>query len=96
MDSVQGAQGRVTLVRVHELGTGYGPPSDHIDAEVIIWLDTEPEKAFGFQLRGDERRRAAEGMLAVLRDAFNHDRPVRIDFVRSGCRTGRIIRVIER
>jgi hypothetical protein len=96
MDSVQGAQGRVTLVRVHELGTGYGPPSDHIDAEVIIWLDTEPEKAFGFQLRRDERRRAAEGMLAVLRDAFNHDRPVRIDFVRSGCRTGRIIRVIER
>jgi hypothetical protein len=96
MDSVQGAQGRITLLRVHELGTGYGPPSDHIDAEVIVWLDAEPEKAFGFQLRDDECRRAAKGMLAVLRDAFNHDRPVRIDFIRSGCRTGRIIRVIAR
>jgi hypothetical protein len=35
-------------------------------------------------------------MLAVLRDAFNRDRPVRIEFIRSGCRTGRIIRVIAR
>lgn len=96
MDSVQGAQGRITLLRVHELGTGYGPPTDHIDAEVIVWLDSEPEKAFGFQLRADDRRRAAKGMLAVLRDCFNHDRPVRIDFIRSGCRTGRIIRVIAR
>jgi hypothetical protein len=96
MDSVQGAQGRITLLRVHELGTGYGPPTDHIDAEVIVWLDTEPEKAFGFRLRDDEHRRAAQGMLAVLRDVFNRDRPVRIDFIRSGCRTGRIIRVIAR
>jgi hypothetical protein len=36
---------------VNEVGTGYGPPDDFLDAEVIVWLDSEPEKAFGFQLR---------------------------------------------
>jgi hypothetical protein len=35
-------------------------------------------------------------MLVLLRDAFNRNRPVRLEFVRTGCRTGRIIRVIER
>jgi hypothetical protein len=33
--------------------------------------------------------------LNVLRDCFNRSRPVRIDFLRTGCRTGTIIRAIE-
>lgn len=96
LETLQGAEGRITMLRVHDLGTAYGPPEDRIDAEVVIWLDTEPDKAFGFQLRDDANRPAAEGMLKLLRDAFNHGRRVRIDFSRSSCRTGRIIRVIER
>lgn len=84
------------MLRVHDLGTAYGPPEDRIDAEVVISLDTEPDKAFGFQLRDDANRPAAEGMLRLLRDSFNRGRRVRIDFSRSSCRTGRIIRVIER
>jgi hypothetical protein len=93
--SLQAARGRVTLLRVHDVGTGYGPPYDFIDAEIIVWLDTEPEKAFGLQLRNDSNRPAAEGMLALLRDSFNSDRPVRLEFIRTGCRTAQIIRVIE-
>ncbi len=93
--SLQAAVGRITLLRVHDLGTGYGPPYDFLDAEVIVQLDSQPEKAFGMQLRNNADRPAAQGMLAVLRDTFNRSRPVRIEFIRVGCRTGKIIRVIE-
>jgi hypothetical protein len=96
MNSVQAAEGAVTLLRVHKRGSKFGPPDDQIDAEVIVFLDTEPEKAFGLQLRTGNDLPAAEGMLGLLRDAFNRSRPVRLEFVRTGCRTARIIRVIER
>ena len=96
LNSLQAAEGRITRLRVHELGGGFGPPTDRLDAEVIVELDSEPEKAFGLQLRANAERRVAAGMLDVLRDTFNRGRPVRIEFVRSGCRTGRIVRVIAR
>ncbi len=96
MNSVQAAEGAITLLRVHKRGTKFGPPDDQIDADVIVFLNTEPEKAFGFQLRDDNDRPANEGMLGLLRDSFNRDRLVRLEFERIGCRTGRIIRVIER
>ena len=66
-----------------------------LDAEIVVFLDSQPEKAFGLRLRADENRPVAEGMLSLLRDAFNRDRVVRLEFVRTGCRTGRIVRVIE-
>jgi len=34
-------------------------------------------------------------MLDLLRDAFNEGRRVRLEYVRVGCRVGRILRVIE-
>ena len=96
LGSLQAAEGVIMLLRVNDPGTGYGPPDDYLDAEVIVWLDTEPEKAFGFQLRNGSDRPVAEGMLALLRDCFNRGDPVRIEFIRNSCRTGQIIRVIER
>ena len=93
--SLQAATGKITLLRVHDVGTGYGPPYDQLDAEVIVWLDTEPDKAFGFQLRQDSETPAAKGKLKVLRDCFNADRRVRLEFTRTGCRSGQILRVIE-
>jgi hypothetical protein len=93
--SLRAAIGRITLLRVHDVGTGYGPPDDFLDAEVIVWLDSEPEKAFGFELRRGGDLRARQGMLALLRDCFNDNRRVRLEFERTGCRTGRIVRVIE-
>jgi hypothetical protein len=37
----------------------------------------------------------AQGELKTLRDAFNANRRVRLEFIRTGCRTGKIVRVIE-
>ena len=91
----QATTGLITLLRVNEVGTGYGPPDDFLDAEVIVWLDSEPEKAFGFQLRNGGSLPDAQGELKALRDAFNANRRVRLEFIRTGCRTGLIVRVIQ-
>jgi hypothetical protein len=75
------ASGKVTLLRVHDLGTGYGPPSDFIDVEAVIWLDSQPGRAFGFQLRNDQFLPARQGMLDLLRDAFANNWNVSIDYL---------------
>jgi len=77
---IQEATGRVTLLRVHDVGTRYGPPTDQIDVEVVIWLDSQPGKAFGFQLRSDAYYAAHQAMLDLLRDAFNNNWAVTIDY----------------
>ena len=74
------ATGHLTLLRVHDVGTGWGPANDFLDAEVIIRLDTKPGEAFGFQLRDDANRPVRQGMLDLLRDALNADRAVTIDY----------------
>ena len=74
------SKGHITFLRVHDLGTGYGPPSDYIDVEVVIQLDSLPGKAFGFQLRNDNFLPARQGMLDLLRDAFSNNFPVLIDY----------------
>ncbi|MBI3943331.1 MAG: hypothetical protein HY326_09990, partial [Chloroflexi bacterium] len=88
-------EGRITYLRVHDVGSGYGTPTDNLDAEAIILLDGEPYKSFGFQLRTDANRLAHKGMLDTLRDVFNQNRRVQIDYVRTGLRTGRITRMLE-
>jgi len=94
--AVVAAEGRLTLLRVHDVGTKFGPPTDILDAEVIVRLDSQAEKAFGFQLRTDGNEQARRGMLDTLRDAFNRGTPVRVEYTRTGCRTGTILRVIQR
>lgn len=89
---VLAARGRISLLRVHDVGTGYGPPSDSIDGEVIVQLDTEPGRAFGFQLRKDDTLAARRRLLDLLRDAFNNDRTVAIDYRRTGLTNGTLIR----
>jgi len=87
------SSGRLTFLRVHDVGTGFGPPSDFIDVEVVIKLDTKPSNAFGFQLRNDNNRPARAGMLDLLRDAFNHNWVVVIDYnLDAGKTNGVIIR----
>jgi hypothetical protein len=73
-------KGRVTFLRVHDVGTGFGPPADFLDVEVVVQLDTQPGKSFGFQLRNDNNRPARAGMLDLLRDAFANNFPVLIDY----------------
>jgi len=90
------AEGRITFLRIHDVGTGFGPPSDFLDAEVVIFLDSQPGKAFGFQLRPDENQSTHRDMADLLRNAFKENRPVIIDYVRMGLAIGRIVRVALR
>jgi hypothetical protein len=46
--AIQQVSGRLTMLRVHQAGTGYGPAGDHLDADAIVQLKTAPGKAFWF------------------------------------------------
>jgi hypothetical protein len=86
--------GKLMLLRVHDVGTKYGPSTDQIDVEVVIKLSSAADKAFGFQLRNDSSGPVHEGMLALLRDAWAHDWTVTIDYdIDSGNKNGTIVRV---
>jgi hypothetical protein len=88
------SSGKITFLRVHDVGTGFGPPADFIDVEIVIQIDTRPEESFGFQLRNDANRAARQGMLDLLRDAFNSNGAVVIDYnVDPPKKNGVIIRV---
>jgi tyrosinase len=93
IEPVLQVEGRLSLLRAHDVGTKFGPPSDHLDVEVVVRLDTEPGRAFGFQLRADVNEAARRGMLDALRIAFNDDRRVRLDYQRTGVNNGVLLRV---
>ena len=91
------SSGKLTFLRVHNVGGKFGPPTDQIDVEVVMKLDTFPDRAMGFQLRSDGNRPARQGMLDLLRDAFNHGWTVVVDYdLESGRRNGVAIRVALR
>jgi hypothetical protein len=88
------SSGKITFLRVHDVGTAFGPPTDRIDVEAVIQIDTRPGQSFGFQVRDDGQRAARQGMLDLLRDAFNNNWTVTIDyFIEPGKNNGVIIRV---
>ena len=87
--------GTLSLLRVHDVGTGYGPPGDAIDAEVIVQLTGDTKYAYGFRLRADTDEDARAGMLRALRDAFRKNQSVRIEFERNTYSTNEVFRVIR-
>jgi len=88
------SSGKITFLRVHDVGTGFGPPSDFIDVEVVMKLNTRPGESYGFQLRNDANRAARQGMLDLLRDAFNNNWTVAVDYnITPPRKNGVIIRV---
>jgi hypothetical protein len=89
--------GRLTLLRVHECGTGYGPPNDNLDnAEVIVGIENNP-RVFGFGLRSDGNLPAAQAMFALLQDAYNTNTPITIEYrERPGQNTHYLFRVIRK
>jgi hypothetical protein len=88
------SSGKLTFLRVHDLGTRFGPPADQIDVEAVIKLNSRPERAMGFQLRNDGNRPARQGMLDLLRDAFNNNWTVVVDYnLDTGKKNGVAIRV---
>ncbi|HYU85589.1 MAG TPA: hypothetical protein VEK80_12370, partial [Kribbellaceae bacterium] len=95
LPTVLKATGRISFLRVHDVGTRFGPPSDQLDVEVVVQVDTEPGRSFGFQLRADGNEPARKGMLDTLRTAFNRNRLVRLDYRRTGLDNGVLIRVAD-
>jgi hypothetical protein len=91
--AILAVEGVPAFLRVHDVGTGYGPPDDFLDVEVVVKLAEAPERAFGFQLRRDDQVATRRGMLALLRRAMRDQQAVRLDFVRTGFLNGRVIRV---
>ncbi len=87
--------GKIKLLRVNEVGDRFGPASDFIQAEVIVQLDGQAANAAsGFKLRADANQPVREGMLDLLRDAFNHGWRVHFDHdVPAGKTKGTIVRV---
>jgi hypothetical protein len=88
------AQGTLTFLRVNDVGGGFGPGGDHINAEVILKLNSQPSQAMGFQLRNDDNRAVRQGMLDLLRDAFNNNWTVIVDYnLDAGKTNGLAVRV---
>jgi hypothetical protein len=91
---VDQVSGQLSLLRVHDKGSKYGPSNDQIDVEVIAQFAGRPGEAFGFQLRTDSQGPAREGMLGLLRDGFNHGWIVSVDYERdNGRKNGVAFRV---
>ena len=91
------SQGKVKELRVVELGSKHGPPTDQIDVEVVAKLDTFPDRGMGFQLRNDQNRSVREAMFDLLRLAFESGSLTRIEYsidLEAGRKNGVILRVI--
>src|SRR5262245_30643803 len=86
--------GTVSLLRVNAGDSTFGPPDDQIDAEVIAQLKEQPSNAFGCTLRDDDQRPSHQGILDLLRDAFEHDWRVTLDYdIEDGKKNGVIVNV---
>lgn len=94
MGNVAYTQGRITMIRVHAHGTGYGPVGHQLQEDCIITLDTEPGTAFGVNLSGTSAS-TGNKMLEILRKAFKNGQSVNLEYIATSAIGGRVIRVIE-
>ncbi|MGS0527954.1 hypothetical protein ACU8V7_24975 [Zobellia nedashkovskayae] len=88
------SQGKVGLLRVNEVGSGYGPAYDNLNAEVIFQLEGINDKTFGFKLKSGESSEVNKGMLNLLREAFKSDKEVLVDYKRTGCQNLEVLRAV--
>jgi hypothetical protein len=86
--------GKIVFLRAHDLGTGYGPPSDRLDVEAVFILNSLGEGAYGFQLRNDAHLPARQAMFSLLREAFANNFTVIADYlIEPGRINGTAIRI---
>ncbi len=86
--------GKIIFLRAHDLGTGYGPPTDSLDVETVFILNALGEGAFGFQLRNDNNLPARQAMFSLLGEAFTNNFTVIADYlIEPGKVNGTAIRV---
>lgn len=83
---VRQASGEVVLLRIHDVGTGFGAPGNTIDGEVVVKLSGS-SNFYGFRLRNDENSLTHQGMLDLLLDAYENDWTVTINYHSSPNRT---------
>ena len=94
MADLKNSEGKLTFLRAHDVGTGFGPPTDFLDVEVVFILDSAPQNAFGFQLRTDANEPVREAMVGLLRDAYVNNLKVSVDyFIDPGKHNGRAFRI---
>jgi hypothetical protein len=94
MADLKNSVGKLTFLRAHDVGTGWGPPNDQLDVEVVFMLDSVPQGAFGFQLRNDANEPVREAMVGLLRDAYVNNLKVSVDyFIDPGKHNGRAFRI---
>ena len=86
--------GKLTFLRAHELGGGFGPDTDFIDVEAVARITAEPDHSFGFEMQDDARLPAHEAMFALLVEGFSRDWDITVDYdLEDGRRNGVLIRV---
>jgi hypothetical protein len=71
--------GQLSLLSVNEIGDDSSLFVDSTTTEVTVALNNNP-MTFGFQVRNDRNRPAHQGMLDLLRDAFNNNWTVTVDY----------------
>ena len=59
--------------------SGYGPPSDYINVDVVVQLSRQPGRGLGFQLRNDNNLPANQAMFALLQQAYINNLAVQVD-----------------
>lgn len=74
------ADGNVTMLRVSELGSRFGPPDSGLEAEVLFRLDANPDTTYGFKLRAGDAGGAQYGMYLLLKEAHVHGRRVFVGY----------------
>ncbi|WFE25046.1 hypothetical protein O7623_16625 [Solwaraspora sp. WMMD791] len=88
------APSAISMLRVHDLGGGYGPPDDHIDTEVIVHLAGRPGETFGLALRADATLPANWGMFTGLRVALVTGGQIQLAYRRVGPTVREIVAVV--
>lgn len=93
--AIRADTGTITMLRVHEAGSGFGPPTDPLEGELVVRIAGRSGFSFGLFLREVAREAAHRGSLDLLRDAFNNDERIRVEYAVTGPTTGRVIRVVR-
>jgi hypothetical protein len=93
---IKSKTGKISLLRVHDVGTKYGPSHDQLDAEVIVRFQNDGHLAYGFKLRNDNNLPVAQAMFAMLQDAFNTRTSITIEYREEELRNNHsLFRVIQ-
>lgn len=93
--TVRSVTGPVSFLRVHAVGSKWGPPQDQLDAEVIVKIQGRSD-AYGFQLRADGNLPVAEAMLGLISGAFEDRKPVTLEYIEQPGKSNHpVLRVIR-